>query len=149
MKITPQEIKNYELAARKYLAEYGVDGQDIILDHFGLQTLSSSEYLDLKNYFIERGKFEGEVVYHNRRLGIFLLGEEMDDKMELIEPHPGEVFWQIDCYVEHIAFRVKKLSSFFKLFEDRVLSTFNIDKTHGFEIQGPNQLLIEFRSNRL
>ena len=149
MKITPYEIKNYELAARKYLADYGVEEQNITLDHFGLQTLSTDEYLDLKNYFIERGKFEGEVVYHNRRLGKFLLGAELVDKLELIEPHPGEVFWQIDCYVEHIAFRVKDIKVFEKTFEDRILSSFSIDKSIGFKIQGPSQLLIEFRSNQL
>jgi len=132
MKITPYEIKNYELAARKYLADYGVEEQNITLDHFGIQTLSTDEYLNLKNYFIERGKFEGEVVYHGRRLGKFLLGAELVDKLELIEPHPNEVFWQIDCYVEHIAFRVKDIKVFEKTFEDRVLSSFSIDKSIGF-----------------
>jgi hypothetical protein len=149
MKITPTEIKNYEIAARKYLVEYGVDEKELLLDHFGLQVLSSEEYKDLKDYFIERGKFDGEVVYHNRRLGKFRLGEELNDKMELIEPHPGEVFWQIDCYVEHIAFRVKDLSKYYKLFQDRILTTFSIEKSKGFKIQGPSQLLIEFRSNEL
>ena len=148
MKITTQEIKNYELAARKYLAEYGVEDKDIIFDHFGLQTLSSDEYKDLKNYFIERGKFDGEVVYHDRRLGKFRLGPEQDDKMELIEPHPGEVFWQYDCFVEHISFRLKNISKYSKLFEDRILSTFSIGDSKGFKIQGPSQLLIEFRSNK-
>ena len=148
MKITPNEIKNYELAARKYLADYGIETQELVMDHFGLQTLSANEYLDLKNYFIERGKFEGEIFYHNRRLGKFLLGEEMDDKMELIEPHPGEVFWQIDCYVEHVAFRVRDIKRFSKAFEDRLLSSFSIDKSIGFKIQGPSQLLIELRSNK-
>ena len=149
MKITAYEIINYELAARKYLFEYGIEDKSLILDHFGLQTLSTSEYLDLKDYFIERGKFEGEVVYHNRRLGKFLLGADLVDKLELIEPHSGEVFWQIDCYVEHIAFRVKDIKVFEKTFEDRILSSFNIDKSIGFKIQGPSQLLIEFRSNKL
>ena len=149
MKITAYEIKNYELAARKYLFEYGIEDKSLILDHFGLQTLSTSEYLDLKDYFIERGKFEGEVVYHNRRLGKFLLGPEMSEKLELIEPHPGEVFWQFDCFVEHLAFRVQNLKNFYKIFEDRILSSFSIDKSNGFKIQGPSQLLIEFRSNKL
>jgi hypothetical protein len=149
MKITPTEIKNYELAARKYLAEYGIEEDDLAFDHFGLQTLSADEYKDLKNYFIERGKFDGEIVYHNRRLGKFRLGNDLQDKLELIEPHPGEVFWQIDCYVEHVAFRVKNLSKYFNLFEDRILSTFSIEKSKGFKIQGPSQLLIEIRSNEL
>lgn len=149
MKITPTEIKNYEIAARKYLAEYGIIEEDLDFDHFGLQTLSADEYKDLKNYFIERGKFDGEIIYHNRRLGKFRLGRELQDKLELIEPHPGEVFWQIDCYVEHIAFRVKILSKYFQLFEDRILSTFSIEGSKGFKIQGPSQLLIEIRSNKL
>ena len=72
----------------------------------------------------------------------------MDDKMELIEPHPGEVFWQIDCYVEHVAFRVRDIKRFTKTFEDRLLSSFSIDKSIGFKIQGPSQLLIELRSNK-
>lgn len=148
MRITPAEIKNYEIAARKYLADYGIDEKDIRLDHFGLQTLSADEYKDLKNYFIERSKFDGEVVYHDRRLGKFRLGQELADKMELIEPHPGEVFWQIDCFVEHIAFRVRDLAKYSKLFDDRVLSTFSIEESRGFKIQGPSQLLIEFRSNK-
>ncbi|MFA5197359.1 MAG: hypothetical protein WC437_02950 [Patescibacteria group bacterium] len=148
MKITPQEIKNYELAARKYLAEYDIEDKDIVFDHFGLQTLSGDEYSDLKNYFIERSKFDGEVIYHNRRLGKFRLGTELNDKMELIEPHPGEVFWQYDCFVEHIAFRVKDLPRYSKLFSDRILSTFSISESKGFKIQGPSQLLIEFRSNK-
>lgn len=149
MKITPTEIKNYEIAARKYLAEYGIIEEDLDFDHFGLQTLSAVEYKDLKNYFIERGKFDGEIIYHNRRLGRFRLGKELQDKLELIEPHPGEVFWQIDCYVEHVAFRVKNLSKYFQLFEDRILSTFSIEESKGFKIQGPSQLLIEIRSNKL
>ncbi len=149
MKITPTEIKNYELAARKYLAEYGVEDESLVFDHFGLQTLSSDEYKDLKNYFIERGKFDGEVIYHKRRIGKFRLGTDLQDKLELMEPHPGEVFWQIDCYVEHVAFRVKNLSKYFNLFEDRILSTFSIEKSKGFKIQGPSQLLIEIRSNEL
>jgi hypothetical protein len=148
MKITPQEIKNYELAARKYLAEYDIEDKDIVFDHFGLQALSGVEYSDLKNYFIERSKFDGEVIYHNRRLGKFRLGTELNDKMELIEPHPGEVFWQYDCFVEHIAFRVKDLPRYSKLFSDRILSTFSISESKGFKIQGPSQLLIEFRSNK-
>lgn len=148
MRITPTEIKNYEIAARKYLADYGVSENDIRFDHFGLQTLSASEYKDLKNYFIERGKFDGEIVYHNRRLGKFRLGQELADKMELIEPHPGEVFWQIDCFVEHIAFRVRDVPAYSKLFKDRILSTFSIEESKGFKIQGPSQLLIEIRSNK-
>jgi hypothetical protein len=148
MKITATDIKNYELAARKYLADYGVEGKDISLDHFGLQTLSKDEYKDLKNYFIERGKFDGEIVHHNRKLGKFRLGQGLDDTMELIEPHPGEVFWQIDCYVEHIAFRVKDLARYSKVFSDRMLSSFSIEESRGFKIQGPSQLLIEIRSNK-
>jgi len=148
MKITPHEIKNLELSARKYLTEYGIDEQILIFDHFGLQALSTDEYLTLRNYFIEQGTFEGEFVYHNRRLGKFLLGPEMDDKLELIEPHPGEVFWQFDCYVEHVAFYVKDLKDFYKVFKDRILTSFNLDQTKGFTIQGPSQLLIELRSNK-
>lgn len=147
MKITKNDIKNYEIAARRYLAEYGVE-EDLYFDHFGLQALSSVEYKDLKNYFIERGKFMGEMVYHERRMGIFLLGEDAD-KMELIEPHPDEVFLQIDCFVEHIAFRVKNIKDVYNRFSDRVLSTFNIEDTKGFEIQGPGQLIVEFRNNEL
>jgi hypothetical protein len=147
MKLTKSEIKNYEIAARKYLAEYGVE-EGIFFDHFGLQTLSRDEYRDLKNYFIERGKFTGEITYHNRRLGVFLLGEDAD-KMELIEPHPGEVFLQIDCFVEHIAFRAQNSKELQGRFGDRILGTFNIEKAKGFVIQGPSQLLIEFRNNEL
>jgi hypothetical protein len=147
MKITPAEIKNYEIFARKYLVEYGIEEKDLIFDHFGLQALSGDEYKDLKDYFIEHGKFDGEVAYHNRRLGKFRLGSELQDKMELIEPHPGEVFWQIDCYIEHIAFQVRDLPKYARLFEDRVLSTFSIGESKGLKIQGPSQLLIEFRSN--
>lgn len=150
MKITPAEVKNYEIAARRYLAEYDVEEEDIIFDHFGLQTLSSKEYEDLKNYFIERGKFDGEILFHKRRLGKFRLGSELADKMELIEPHPGEVFLQIDCFVEHVSFSVdEKLPLFFELFKDRILSTFSIEESEGFKIQGPSQLLIEIRSNSL
>ena len=148
MKITPTEIKNYELNARKYLADYGINHEELFFDHFGLQTLSADEYKGLKDYFIERGKFDGEVNYHNRRLGKFRLGEDLQDKLELIEPHPGEVFWQIDCYVEHIAFRTKNLPKYINLFEVRVLTTFNVEGSKGFKIQGPSQLLIEFRSNK-
>lgn len=148
MKITSIEIKNYELSARKYLTDYGINHEELFFDHFGLQTLSADEYKNLKDYFIERGKFDGEVNFHNRRLGKFRLGSDLQDKLELIEPHPEEIFWQIDCYVEHIAFRVKNLPKFFKLFEDRILSTFNVEGSKGFKIQGPSQLLIEFRSNK-
>lgn len=148
MKITPTDVKGYELSARRYLAEYGIE-DNIPFDHFGLQTLSNNEYNDLKNYFIERGKFDGEIVYHGRRLGKFRLGEQ-DDKMELIEPHPGEVFLQLDCFVEHICFRVEdELEVYFKCFEDRILTTFSVEEDKGFKIQGPSQLLIEIRSNKL
>lgn len=148
MRITKTEIKSYELSARRYLAEYGIE-DGLVFDHFGLQSLSTIEYFDLKNYFIERGKFLGETTYHDRRLGVFLLGEEGDDKMELIEPHPGEVFLQIDCFVEHIAFRVDDLKKYFEIFKDRIISTFNIEGTKGFVIQGPSQLLVEIRNNSL
>lgn len=148
MKITKQEIKNNEIAARKYLADYGIE-DNLVFDHFGLQALSQSEYQDLKSYFIVRGKFEGEIHYHNRRLGKFFLSYEDEDKMELIEPHPGEVFVQIDCFVEHVAFKVDDINQIAKIFKDRILSTFNIEGSKGFKIQGPGQLLIEFRNNQL
>lgn len=148
MKITKNDIRNYELAARKYLAEYGVE-DGIIFDHFGLQSLTTDEYFDLKNHFIIRGKFLSEITYHDRRLGVFNLSEEDEDKMELIEPHPGEIFLQIDCFVEHIAFTTKNLNELQKFFEDRILSTFNIEEAKGFVIQGPSQLRIEFRSKGL
>jgi hypothetical protein len=144
MKITPTEIKNYEIAARRYLAEYGIESDELKFDHFGLQTLSSEEYKDLKNYFIERERFEGEVHFHGRRLGKFLLGEETQDKLELIEPHYGEVFVQLDCFVEHVAFKVSDLKKYKGVFADRILSKFNFAKSKGFKIQGPGQLLIEF-----
>jgi hypothetical protein len=147
MKITKSEIKNYEIAGRKYLAEYGLE-DNLFFDHFGLQTLSREEYRDMKNYFIERGKFMGEITYHDRKMGVFLLGDDAD-KMELIEPHPGEIFLHFDCFVEHIAFRVPNLKTVYGLFEDRIISTFNIENTKGFEIQGPGQLIIEFRNNAL
>lgn len=146
MKITPIDIKNYELASRKYLAEYGVEG--LAYDHFGLQTLSTKEYLDMKDYFIERGKFDGEVVYHRRRLAKFRLGENNVVKMELIEPHPDEVFWQVDCFVEHVSFRARDIDPYSKIFSDRILSSFSVEKSRGFKIQGPGQLLIEIRNNR-
>lgn len=148
MKITPTEIKNYEIAARKYLSSYGIDETEMVFDHFGLQALSSNEYLDLKDYFIERGKFDGEIVYHERRLGKFFLGNDQQDKLELIEPHPGEVFWQIDCFVEHVSFRVDNLPKYANFFHDRILSTFNVEGSKGFKVQGPSQLLIELRSNK-
>lgn len=146
MKITKQEIKNNELSARRYLADYNID-DELIFDHFGLQTLSSEEYWDLKSYFIVRAKFEGEIHYHNRRLGKFYLGYGTDDKLELIEPHPGEVFVQYDCFVEHVAFKVKAVDKLSKLFADRILTTFNIEGSKGFKIQGPGQVQIEFRNN--
>lgn len=148
LKITKQEIKNNELAARKYLADYGID-DGLVFDHFGLQTLSTTEYWDLKSYFIVRAKFEGEIHYHNRRLGKFYLSYGKEDKMELIEPHPDEVFVQFDCFVEHVAFKVKNVDKIAKLFADRILTTFNIEGSKGFKIQGPSQLLIEFRNNEL
>jgi len=148
MNITPTDVKAYEISARRYLASYGIE-DNIPFDHFGLQTLSSREYNDLKNYFIERGKFDGEIVYHNRRLGKFRLGET-EDKMELIEPHPGEVFLQLDCFVEHVCFCVdEQLNDFHKCFEDRILSNFSVEEDKGFKIQGPSQLQIEIRSNKL
>jgi hypothetical protein len=146
MKITKQEIKNNELTARKYLADYGIE-EELVFDHFGLQTLSTTEYCDLKSYFIVRAKFGGEIHYHNRRLGKFFLGYGKEDKMELIEPHPGEVFVQFDCFVEHVAFTTPDLNKIAKIFADRILSTFNIEGSKGFKIQGPSQLLIEFRNN--
>jgi hypothetical protein len=146
MKITKQEIKNNELAARKYLADYNIS-EELIFDHFGLQTLSTDEYWDLKGYFIIRSKFAGEIHFHNRRLGKFYLGYGKEDKMELIEPHPGQVFLQFDCFVEHVAFKINNLDSTEKLFADRIISSFNIDGSRGFKIQGPSQLLIEFRNN--
>lgn len=146
MKITKQEIKNHELSARRYLADYEL-GDELIFDHFGLQTLTTDEYWDLKSYFIVRGKFEGEIHFHNRRLGKFYLGFGKEDKMELIEPHPGEVFLQYDCFVEHVAFKVSDVSRLAKFFADRTLTTFNIEGAKGFKIQGPGQLLIEFRNN--
>ncbi len=148
MKITKQEIKNNELAARKYLADYGIE-DELIFDHFGLQALSTDEYWDLKSYFIVRGKFEGEIHFHDRRLGKFYLGYGKEDKMELIEPHPGQVFLQFDCFVEHVAFKVDNLEKVSKIFADRIISSFNIDGSKGFKIQGPSQLLIEFRNNEL
>lgn len=146
MKITKQEIKNNEISARKYLSDYDIDG-DLIFDHFGLQTLSTDEYWDLKSYFIVRAKFEGEIHYHNRRLGKFYLGYGKENKMELIEPHPGEVFMQYDCFVEHVAFKVSNVDKVAKLFADRIISTFNLEGARGFKIQGPSQLQIEFRNN--
>ena len=145
MRITKQEIKNNELEARKYLSEYDID-EELTFDHFGLQTLTSDEYYELKNYFIIRGKFEGEIHFHDRRLGKFYLGQD-SDKLELIEPHPGQVFMQFDCFVEHVAFKVKNLEKINKIFADRILSTFNIEGVRGFKIQGPGALLIEFRNN--
>jgi len=146
MKITKQEIKNNELSARRYLADYDL-GEDLVFDHFGLQALSTDEYWDLKSYFIVRGKFEGEIHFHNRRLGKFYLGYGKEDKMELIEPHPGEVFMQYDCFVEHVAFKVKDINQIAKFFADRTITTFNIEGAKGFKIQGPGHLLIEFRNN--
>jgi hypothetical protein len=147
MRITKQEIKNNELAARKYLEDYGIsDGIDF--DHFGLQALTSDEYWELKNYFIIRGKFNGEVHFHDRRLGRFTLGEDKD-KMELIEPHPGQVFVQYDCFVEHVAFRVADIDAFASNLSGKVLSSFNIEGARGFKIQGPGSLLIEFRNDEL
>jgi hypothetical protein len=145
MRITKQEIKNNELAARKYLDEFGIE-DELVFDHFGLQSLTSDEYWELKNYFIIRAKFEGEIHFHDRRLGRFCLGEDKD-KMELIEPHPGQVFVQYDCFVEHVAFRVKDIEKIAKVFSDRILSTFNIEGTKGFKVKGPGSLLIEFRNN--
>lgn len=146
MKITKQEIKNNEITARKYLADYGVE-EGLVFDHFGLQTLTTDEYWDMKSYFIVRGKFEGEIFFHNRRLGKFFLSNEKEDKMELIEPHPGEVFIQYDCFVDHVAFRVEKLQDVAEVFADRIISNFNIEGAKGFKIQGPSQLQIEFRNN--
>lgn len=148
MKITKQEIKNNEIAARKYLADYGVE-DELVFDHFGLQTLSTDEYWDLKSYFIVRAKFESEIHFHDRRLGKFYLGYGKEDKMELIEPHPGQVFLQFDCFVEHVAFKVENLEKIGKIFGDRIISSFNIEGSRGFKIQGPSQLLIEFRNNEL
>lgn len=145
MRITKQEIQNNVLSARKYLADYDIE-DELVFDHFGLQTLSTDEYWDLKSYFIVRGKFEGEIHFHNRRLGKFYLGFGKEDKMELIEPHPGEVFMQYDCFVEHVAFKVDDINKINKLFADRIISSFNIEGSKGFKIQGPGQLLIEFRN---
>lgn len=146
MKITKQEIKNNELSARRYLSDYNIEGE-LVFDHFGLQALTTEEYWDLKSYFIVRGKFEGEIHYHNRRLGKFYLGYGTEDKMELIEPHPGEVFVQYDCFVEHVAFRVDDIDAIAKVFGDRIISKFNLEGSKGFKIQGPSQLLVEFRNN--
>jgi len=146
MKITRNEIKRYENEARRYLKMYNID-EELVFDHFGLQTLNADEYNGLKNYFIEIGMFDGEIVYHNRRLGKFILGKEQRNKLELIEPHPGEVFLQIDCYVEHVAFIVPDLSKYFDMFQDRILSTFSIGESRGFKIQGSSILQIELRSN--
>jgi len=148
VKITKQEIKNNEIAARKYLADYGIE-DELIFDHFGLQALSTDEYWDLKGYFIVRAKFESEIHFHDRRLGKFYLGYGKEDKMELIEPHPGQVFMQFDCFVEHVAFKVDNLEKVGKIFADRIISSFNIEGSRGFKIQGPSQLLIEFRNNEL
>ncbi len=145
MRITKQEIKNNELAARKYLEEYDIS-EGLHFDHFGLQSLSSEEYWELKNYFIIRGKFEGEIHFHDRRLGKFYLGEDKD-KLELIEPHSGQVFMQYDCFVEHVAFKVDNLEELAKKLEKQILTTFNIEGARGFKIQGPGTLLIEFRNN--
>lgn len=145
MRITKQEIKNNELAARKYLEEYDLS-DELVFDHFGLQSLTSDEYYELKNYFIIRGKFEGEIHFHDRRLGRFCLGEEKD-KMELIEPHPGQVFMQYDCFVEHVAFMVKDIDAMAQKFQPSIISSFNIEGARGFKIQGPGALLIEFRNN--
>lgn len=128
------------------MADYGVE-EGLVFDHFGLQTLTTDEYWDMKSYFIVRGKFEGEIFFHNRRLGKFFLSNEKEDKMELIEPHPGEVFIQYDCFVDHVAFRVEKLQDVAEVFADRIISNFNIEGAKGFKIQGPSQLQIEFRNN--
>jgi hypothetical protein len=148
MKITKQEIRNHELAARKYIADYGVD-DEITFDHFGLQSLSTDEYLELKNYFIMRGRMKREVHYNNRRIGVFYLDQYKEDKVELIEPKPGQVFIQFDCFVEHVSFKTKDLDKLKKVFEDRVLASFHIEKSQGFKIQGPGQIVIEFRNDEL
>lgn len=148
MKITKTDIRNYELAARRYLAEYNIE-EGFSFDHFGLQSLSSIEYQDLKTFFIVKGKFLSEVTFHDRRLGVFYVNDDHEDKMELIEPHPGEVFLQYDCFVEHIAFTVDNIDEFQEFFADRIISTFNIEGSKGFMIQGPSQLKIEFRNNKL
>ena len=145
MRITKQEIKNNELVARKYLEDLDID-KLLVFDHFGLQTLSSDEYYELKNYFIIRGKFDGEIHFHNRRLGKFFLGDEKD-KMELIEPHIGQVFVQYDCFVEHVAFKVEDIAAVAAVLQDKIVSTFNIEGTRGFKITGPGSLMIEFRNN--
>ncbi len=147
MKITKNQIIRYEGDARRFLV--GVCGIDdeLIFDHFGVQTLTSEEYKSLKNYFIEKGKFEGEIFYHNRRLGKFTLGNEGKDKLELIEPRPGEVIMRVDCYVEHVAFIVPDISKYFEILQTKILSTFLIGESRGFKIQGPNSLQIELRSN--
>lgn len=145
MRITKQEIKNNELVARKYLEDLDID-KLLVFDHFGLQTLSSDEYYELKNYFIIRGKFDGEIHFHNRRLGKFFLGDEKD-KMELIEPHIGQVFVQYDCFVEHVAFKVEDIAAVAAVLQDKIVSTFNIEGARGFKITGPGSLMIEFRNN--
>jgi hypothetical protein len=147
MRITRQEIKNNELLARKYLEEYKIN-EELVYDHFGLQTLTPGEYLELKNYFIIRGKLIREVHFHKRRIGIFLYGTE-NDKLELIEPRIEQVFMQYDPFVEHISFWVKDLDTLEQVFADRILTTFHIEKSKGFKIQGPGTLLIEFRNNEL
>lgn len=111
--------------------------------------MNTDEYLDLKSFFIVRGKFEGEIHFHERRLGKFYLSYDKDDKMELIEPHPGQVFMQFDCFVEHVAFKTASLDRISEVFADRIISKFNIEGSKGFKIQGPGQLLIEFRNNEL
>jgi hypothetical protein len=148
LKITKQEIRNHELSARKYISDYGVD-DEIIFDHFGLQALSSDEYLELKNYFIMRGKIKSEIHYNGRRIGVFYLDQYKEDKVELVEPKPGQVFIQFDCFVEHVSFRTKDLDKLKKVFSDRIIKTFNIEESHGFKIQGPGQIEIEFRNNEL
>jgi hypothetical protein len=147
MRITKQEIKNNEIAARRYLEDYDIS-ENLEFDHFGLQTLTGDEYWELKNYFIIRGTFLGEIFFHDRRLGRFTLGEDKD-KMELIEPHPGQVFVQYDCFVEHVAFKVPNVDKMAEQLSDKILSIFNIEGSKGFKIQGPGTLLIEFRNNEL
>ncbi|MEI6266822.1 MAG: hypothetical protein WCP14_02955 [bacterium] len=145
MRITKQEIKNNEISARKYLEDYNL-GQELAFDHFGLQALTTDEYLELKEFFIIRAKFEGEIHFHERRLGKFYLGDKKD-KMELIEPHPGQVFVQYDCFVEHVAFKVKYIDRLRDILKDRIITDFNIEGAKGFKVQGPGALLIEFRNN--
>ncbi len=130
------------------MAEFGVN-DDIAFDHFGLQALSTDEYLELKNYFIMRGHMKREIHHNGRRIGVFYLDPYKEDKVELIEPKPGQVFIQFDCFVEHVSFKAKNLADVKNIFRGRILSEFHIEKSQGIKVQGPGQITIEFRNDEL